>query len=301
MNQNNSCVVININAKRYLWSSVPGRSFAETEQMKVLKTLSEDLQAFQSKTNDSTRQITGSSAFQWKSYCKESELSRSNQSSIQTQHSNQSTQGDFLLIHTSIGQEAALCTLIRFPIQCGLGPGLALVVLSWGDACCVNDSRQILWQASETHCPFNSSDRTSVNSPSRRLSLSGMFPSKLVGSSPTEYWPWVARIDFRFWHTDEGRTVHAGWGGGGFLHGRQPVGVIGNRFPEFRYGATCLRWWIALWYPINPHLQERGWHLWEIYHHIRHSENRPITAKLCMLSPAQSEGQEDSFKTRFIR
>ncbi len=88
--------------------------------------LSEDLQASQSKTNDSSRQITGSSAFQWKSYGKESKLSSSNQ----TQHSNQSTQGDFLLIHTSIGQEAALCTLIRFPIQCALGPGLALVGLS---------------------------------------------------------------------------------------------------------------------------------------------------------------------------
>lgn len=139
-----------------------------------MKHVSKDLHASQSKTNDRFKGV------HWERCYKESELSGNNQSSLQTQHSDQSTQGDFLVIHRSIRQGSALHTLIRFPIQCA--PGLALLGLSRGDVRRLNDSRQALWQASRTHCPFNSSDRTTVNSPSRRPSLSGMYPSKLGGA-----------------------------------------------------------------------------------------------------------------------
>lgn len=144
---------------------------------------------------------------------KESKLS----SCMQFKHSDQSNQGDFQIIHKSIGQGAAPCTLIRFPIQCAPGPRLALPRLSWGDACCLNDNRQALWQESEAHCPFNSLHGKTVNSPSLWLSSSGMYPSKLGGSSRTVYWPWVARIDFCFWHADEAGEVYCARGGGGLL------------------------------------------------------------------------------------
>lgn len=77
----------------------------------------------------SPRRMTDSQAFRGRAAIK----SLSCQATIkaQTQHSDQSTQGDFLVIHESIRQGSALHTLIRFPIQCA--PGLALLGLSWGD------------------------------------------------------------------------------------------------------------------------------------------------------------------------